>query len=334
MGIGSVTSTNSVSNIQMMKAASTDPKIKNIQNKITDAEQKMQKISSKEELSANEKTSEREKLQKEISSLNTELKRQQEELSRSQKRERMMAKLQEDMNSAKEEEAEDKADTVGDREEQTKRQGSVITQNSDGTVILKEVLNQDEKQALNQNAGQVTNQSAGIGAAYEENVKGMDDKDKDIEEDDKEKALFQEDEKAIDDAEANTGISGKEMNAMVSADISMQHANNQGRVITRTHDGIAILRSEINQDKKRDVNTEQKQAELKKMEKQELRASKFQSSILDEADNAMQSAMAADAAAGKGAAQVNTDNNAFISALKASQENGQIAEQRFYVSFA
>ena len=48
MGIGSVTSTNSMSVMQTLTTASTDPKIKNIQNEITDAKQQMQKLSSKE----------------------------------------------------------------------------------------------------------------------------------------------------------------------------------------------------------------------------------------------------------------------------------------------
>ena len=96
MGIGSITSTNSMSGMQMITAASTDPKIKNIQNEITDAKQQMQKLSSKEEISANEKASERKKFQKEISDLNTELKQHQEELRKSQKREIMLAELRED----------------------------------------------------------------------------------------------------------------------------------------------------------------------------------------------------------------------------------------------
>ncbi|MDE6844345.1 MAG: FlxA-like family protein, partial [Lachnospiraceae bacterium] len=107
MGIGSVTSTNSMSGMQMVTASSTDPKIKNIQNEITDAKQQMQKLSTKDELSANDKVSERKKLQKEISDLNTELKQHQEELRKSQKREIMLAELREDQNPSKEEKTED-----------------------------------------------------------------------------------------------------------------------------------------------------------------------------------------------------------------------------------
>lgn len=85
MGISSITSGNNMSNMHMITATSTEPKIKHVQNEITNMQQKMQKVSSKEELSINEKTDERKKLQKEISSLNIELKQHQEELLRSQK---------------------------------------------------------------------------------------------------------------------------------------------------------------------------------------------------------------------------------------------------------
>ncbi|MDE7207201.1 MAG: hypothetical protein K2N90_08620 [Lachnospiraceae bacterium] len=61
MGVGSVTSRNSMSNVQMARARSADVKSKKIQNEITDIQQQMQKISSKEELSVDEKANERKK---------------------------------------------------------------------------------------------------------------------------------------------------------------------------------------------------------------------------------------------------------------------------------
>ncbi len=108
MGIGSITSTGSMSVMQMTTTDLKDQKSKSIQNEITDVQQQMQKLSSKEELSANEKANERKKLQKEISGLNTELKQHQEELLRSQKREQMLAELREDADPAEKEKSEDK----------------------------------------------------------------------------------------------------------------------------------------------------------------------------------------------------------------------------------
>ena len=82
MGIGNIAAAGSMSVIQMPLANGKDQKSKNIQNKITDRQQQIQKLSSREELSAHEKATERKKLQKELSSLNRELIRHQEELRR------------------------------------------------------------------------------------------------------------------------------------------------------------------------------------------------------------------------------------------------------------
>ena len=87
MGISGIASTNSMSVMQMSSTGLKDHKSKNIQNEITEVQQQIQKLSSAEELSANEKEDERKKLLKEKSSLDSELKQHQEELLRSQKRE-------------------------------------------------------------------------------------------------------------------------------------------------------------------------------------------------------------------------------------------------------
>ena len=129
MGVGSVTSVNSMSSILMTRASSPDVKSKKIQDEITDLQQQMQKVSSKEDLSADEKANERKKQQQAISSLNTELKRHQEDILRTQKREMMLAELQKDEGTAD-------------------YQGTVIFKNNDGTVILKEETNQDEERGV------------------------------------------------------------------------------------------------------------------------------------------------------------------------------------------
>lgn len=108
MGIGSVTSTNNISNMRMFTAGSSEPRNKSIQNEIINVQQQMQSLSTKEELSVNEKMNERKKLQNELASLNTELKQHQQELRRSQNREIMMAKLRKDSEPATDETAKDK----------------------------------------------------------------------------------------------------------------------------------------------------------------------------------------------------------------------------------
>lgn len=309
MGIGSVTSANSMSGMQTIASRTADPKIKKYQNEITNVQQQMQKLSSTEELSVTEKTNERKKLQNEISSLNMELKRHQEELLRSQKRETMLARLQEEKEPAKEENTEDKIQTKetspdkADEKDlpsdngQTPQPGTVIAKNSDGTVILKDRTDQDDKARAD-------------GASEKQD--------------------------GSSDSDTEAGLSHKKIHAIVSADSSVQQASRQGTVIAKTRDGIAILKGEMNQDKKRGVDTEKDQAEVEKMEKKEQRAISFQFSTLAEANNTMKTAAKANTAGIKDVTPANTENNAFsnplFNALNLSQTEDQAARQRFFVS--
>ena len=174
MGIGSITSTDSRAGMQTAMANPTDSKAKNIKNEITDVQQQMQVLSSKEELSSNEKMIERKKLQKELSGLNTELRQHQEEYRKSQKQETTMAKLQESYEPSEESKAEGNIQAIKGKTEKTESsiqeekaspgaadkankknpptaglkaspQGNVITQGSDGIVILKDETNPDGK---------------------------------------------------------------------------------------------------------------------------------------------------------------------------------------------
>ncbi len=323
MGVGSVSSMNSMSNLQTTMAGSTDVKSKNIQNEINDIQQQMQKVSSQEELSVDEKADERKKLQKEISSLNTELERHQEEFLRSQKREIMMAELQENEKPEEEDKAIDRAQTdeagqedagnnaesidsntaeqsrqdtstatsVTQSAQQTGQPGTVIVKNSDGIVILKGEMNPVERSDVD------------VDEIGEEDIA----------------------EEETEDVDTDTGLSHKEMNAMVSANVSAQQASRQGTVIARINGDVAILKGEMSLDEKRGQDTDRKQEQLEKLEEKEEKARIFQFSVLGEANKAMETATKAE----DSGMQISTDNNAFINASKLSQEE----EQKLYVSF-
>ena len=132
-------------------------------------------------------------------------------------------------------------------------------------------------------------------------------------------AAEEETETAEDDTVADSGLSDREVNAMVYANSFMQQAE----------DGIAVLKGEIKQDQLRDTDTERKEAELKEMQKQQLRETAFQFSMLRDAGSAMKAAESD--AAEKEKAQADVKDNAYASAMKATQETQ--AQQRFYVSF-
>lgn len=289
MGIGSVTSANSMSDMKMTMVRSTDSESKNIKNEITGVQQQMKNLSSKEELSVDEKKNERRKLQQEILSLNTELRQHQEELRRSQRREILMAEMQKERTKKEEEKPEDKAkteETSTDKAEEIKV--SAGRQQTEDADKLKEESTENETKKVN----------------------GDMDTDK----------------------ERDTGFSSKKMEAMVSADSSVQQAGRQGIVIARIRDGIVILKGEINQDTARGTDTEKKQEELEKLEKKEQRAMEAQFSILGEANRTMKSAADAELTEKKNSIQTVEENNPLINAVNYSKEESQAAQQRFYIS--
>lgn len=338
MGVGSVTSMNSMSSIWMTKTGSKDIESKKIENEITDRQQQMQKVSSEEGLSADEKADEKKKQQREISNLNTELKRHQEEILSSQRRELMMAELQKNQTPEDEEKSADKiqpaetdkkgiveketkaidsdastglsqkemsvAASTGKSAQQTGYQGTVIFQNSDGTVILKDGMDQDEKRGVN--ADQKQTDEA------------------------KEKGNTRKETKSInEDKDADTGLSGKKMYEMVSADASAQQISRRETAIAGIKSDIAVLKGEINQDERRGVDTEKKQAELEKLEKKEESARTLQFSDLGKTNGTMN----ATANLKVSGAEVNTKNSAVINFPDLSKEEDQETQQRFNVSF-
>lgn len=317
-GIGSATSSNNMSVTQIAPSDLKDQKSKSLQNDITDVQRQMRKLSSDEELTVTEKAEERKKLQKEKSDLSVKLKLHQDELLKSQKREIRAAEVREDGMPAKEEETEDgeqvkenpsyAADktklSADDRRSLTP--GTVITQNSDGTVILKEVLNQTA------DADTET-------------------QDKRTEEAKEETAAEKEKKASEEDNAADASLSEREVQAMVSADASMQQAERQGSLVTKTTDDIAVLKGEIKQDAYSGTDTEGKRAELKDMQQQRTREMAFQFSLLGEADGAMQSADA-DASVGN-AAQANAERTFHVSGLHTSPDE-QEAQQGLQVSIA
>ena len=323
MGIGGITSVNNMSVIQMPSTDLKDHKSKNIQNEITDVQQKIQKLSSENELSVNEKENERKKLQKEKSGLDNELKQHQEELLRSQKREAMLAELREAQNPSKDEDedtiqtaqspanTEEKENpTADERQSQPLQPGTVISENSDGKVILKEVMNQseDNTSAAETKPAEETKETATAAEAAEP-----------------------EEEETDTDPAAEFRPTANEMQALVSADTSSKMADRMGMLVTKTNDGIAILKGEIKQDSYYGTDTEQKEAELKDMQKQQKREMAVKFSMLGEAGNAMKAAF--DTESADSAAPNDTGKHFQVSGLNVPQDE-QAAQQGFQVSIA
>lgn len=323
MGVGSITSMNSMSGIWKTAARSTDVKSKTIQKEIAGAQQQMQKVSSKEGLSANEKATERKKQQREIADLNTELKRHQDEFLRSRKRELMM-ELQKENGVSDEEplatglrtEEADKKDlaeketkiTAADMAEkaaynkealpanaamelpakQEGYQGTVIFQNSDGVVLLKEEQKQDKTEKAESKEQETDNEK-----------------------------------------EADTGMSHKEIYDIISDDAAAQQTSARETQIAKIKGSIAVLKGEISQDERHGINTDQKQAELEKLEKKEAQARMLSSTGSEEKEQTKNPV----AKLKVSGIQKKEVDDTFFNASKLSGEEAWAAQQIFSVSF-
>lgn len=324
MGVGSITSMNSISGMWMTTKGSVDVKSKSIENEITDLQQQMQKLSSKEELSVDEKANERKKQQREIASLNTKLQRHQKEFLRSQKKEFRMAELlsgtkpeeekkqafktqtnesdEKNIDEKKANKADNNIEAEHSQEEMpASSRNTVIFKSTDGTVILKDERNQDERPGVNARQTQ----------AKEE----------------KEEDIAQREAKSIAD-NSDSRLSHKEIYRVISADASAQQTNLRETAIARMKDNITVLKGEIHQDEIRGIDTNKKQAELEKLEKKEEQARAFQFSNLGKSNGTMNPTTQAK----DSGARSNPENNIFNHAPKLSTGESQTLQQQFYVS--
>lgn len=233
MAIGGLKAMDSMAGWQGAAAKRVDSVSKNIQNEISTVERQKQGLSSKQELSAEEKAKKKQELQQELSSLNTKLRQRQEEINKEQKREALTGEVRAaggDVSEA--EKVKGKADTVN--AEKIKADGSEA-----------EKKNKDIKGAEKGNV------SAEVQTAKKdaEDVKGA--KDAENEKDEKLKDI---------------GIPQKDAQSIVKGDSFREQMKRREAVIARMEGGIAILKGEIRQDELRGADTEKKKAELKKQE--------------------------------------------------------------------
>lgn len=153
MDVGSIKPAGGLTGGQMAGAQPVDSVSKGIQSKILDAQRQMQELSSKEELSAEEKMKKRQELQQEISSLNTQLRRRQAEISSEQRR----AAMADNAQAERDDEGDEKNTEAGiphkemraiartdSSMEQTRRQGMVVARIEGGIAILKGEISQNE----------------------------------------------------------------------------------------------------------------------------------------------------------------------------------------------
>jgi len=174
---------------------------------------------------------------------------------------------------------------------------NVIFKSDDGTVILKGERDQEQKQ---------TDKIKEESAAEKEN-------------------------KTVED-DTDTGLSQKRVHAMISSDASTQQNSLRGAVIARIREGIAVLKGEIEQDKRHGIDTDKKQKELEELQKQEEQARTFPFSAAAE-KNSSNHAMGSTANTKISGILTKTEDSMVINLSKGSEEDDQALQQRLQVSF-
>ncbi|MCM1192992.1 MAG: hypothetical protein NC123_07600 [Butyrivibrio sp.] len=235
MGIGGIKAMDGMTGGQRTAVRPVDFASKNIQDEISSVQRQKQGISSKQEMSAEEKEKKRQELQQELSSLNTQLRQRQAETHREQKKEELLKETQ-------------SADShVADAE---KGKDTVNTENAEKSKANSEA---GEERVINVDSPEKETVNRGLRSAEQETEKAAGVKNKDTEPED-------------------VGMPVGEMRAIVEREASGERTKRKEAVIARLESGIVILKGEIRQDELRGADVEKKKAELKRQEQKVQRA--------------------------------------------------------------
>lgn len=247
MGIGGIKAMDSMAGRQGAAARSADHVGKSIEDEISNLQRQKQGLSSKQEMSAEEKAEKRRELQQELNSLNTRLKQRQTDVNKEQQREaRRKEALADEVNKAKK-------GAPGAGEDNGIRE-STRAAVSDGKSADRDadaaVSREAEKKDINQ-------QDIHRREADKKADKGDEDK----------RAADKKDEEPED-----IGMPPAEMRSIVKESFSGEQAERREAVIARMEKGLVILKGEIRQDELRGTDAEKKKAELKRQEQKIQRA--------------------------------------------------------------
>lgn len=237
---------------QKAAAQPADVVSKNIQNEISEVQRQKQGLSSRQEMSEEERSKKKQELQQELSSLNTRLRQRQAEVSRKQKQADRLEELSAPDTDMRTRRAE--GSNTGKTAQNSK--AGKNTEQSMGTEasFTKEAA---EKMAgtgdAERSAGQ-TKRSAGQIRHSTEQTKRNAEKTERSSEDDR------------DEKPKTGGIPQDKMQAIVGGDIFREQTERREVVIARIEGGIAILKGEIRQDEMLGNDVQNKKTELKARE--------------------------------------------------------------------
>lgn len=250
MGIGGVKAMDGMTGMQRTAARSVDFADRNIRDEISEVKRQKQGLSSRQEMSVEEKAEKRQELQQELSSLNTKLRLRQAEARKEQQAEAMRRE-------ALAEEAQAAGGSAGNAEGGREAAGAV----EDGKV--KDVSKGADAAALDEKAVEKEVRAAESRDAEEEDIDNRNVNKKDADQ----RAAGGKEEELED-----IGVPAEKMRTLVEQDFSGEQTRRREAVIARMESGIVILKGEIRQDELRGADVDKKKAELKKQEQKVQRA--------------------------------------------------------------
>lgn len=212
-------------------AGEPDVVSKNIQDEISEVQRQKQGLSSKQEMSAEERSKAKQELQQELSSLNARLRQRQAEISREQKKEARLEELS--AADADWQKSGAQAEDAG----RTAAEKTAVEGTASGSRIGEK--QETEKSTDAKGTEEKANES---GAPQRKTGAGREEEPSDFD------------------------IPQDKKQSIVAGSISKEQMNRREAVIARMEGGIVILKGEIRQDEMRGDDTEKKKAELKARE--------------------------------------------------------------------
>ncbi len=245
---------------------------KNLQNEIASVQRQKQELSSKEGMTAEEKSKKRQELQQELGSLNVQLRRRQAEARKEQRKEILEGEMRLDKAKAPESNAAGQGGAkVNSAKPEGDSAGKTGENNAKADVAGPDDTKANAAWASDFEAGGVKGASAKAGGTRVKDTQNQGTEStgpavRDAE--NKNEKVQAADEKDTDKA-------GSELQSVIASRPAIDETKVKGTIIARIEGGIAILKSEIKQDEARGVDTEQKEEELAKQEEKVQRAYQF-----------------------------------------------------------
>ena len=256
-----------------------DTESKQIQAQITNAQNKLQQITSNQNMSDEEKSRLRQEIQKQISELNNQLRKHQLEMRQQQQQAADTRRSSQDTRQTEDVSKDQDAGRIEDSRRNQEALRKQDNRKAQDNRRAQEARRADDARAQDLRRQDDARQMQD--ARRTEDIRQSQDTGRTQ---DNRQTNSSIDKSASDnDERRTTDIPAVEMKAVISADNAVKHASRQGQVSSSISSKARVLEGEIRQDSRSERNTKSKQAELETLERKAAATSSAQMSILSDA---------------------------------------------------